>query len=266
MDTCFKCGIPEEKALLYDVITSEGVQKVCRKCSFKEELPMIENKDASELKEFERKKEIYDRISRVSRTGNFRKLNQKNMDLEEQNSNLRDLVEKNICKGVNKIAKPRNDLVRNFHWIIKRYRRLKKLSVKQFAEELKEAEKTIELAEQGVVPEGYDLIRKIETFLGVTLIHDDVYEEILKKEQQFGKRVTFDRYIVKNLTIADLKESEKQKGSVRLGEIETKTQTSEEEFLKPDFDISESKKQKSKKELSQDDIEDLIFGGKQNSE
>ena len=176
MEQCFKCGLGDDKALLYDVITHEGIQKVCRKCSHKEDSPLVKNQDSLELKEFERKQDIYERISRVSGIDNKKKLNQSNLVIENQESSLRDLVEKNVNIGLSKEAKHRDDLVENFHWIIKRTRRIRHFTAKQLAEEIGEVEKTIALAEEGVVPEGYELIKKIERILGVRLIKEEEVE------------------------------------------------------------------------------------------
>ncbi len=271
MDNCLRCGISGEKALLYDVITLEGVQKICRKCSFKEELPLIKNKNLNELKDFEKKHDIFERISRVSKIDNKKKLNQRNFVLEQQESTLKDLVEKNICKGLNKNAKPREDLVRNFHWIIKRQRRIKKVTIKQFALVIHEAEKTLEMAEQGVIPEGYDLIRKIENFLGIILIKDEPYQELVTKEKQLGKELTFDRFVAKDIMISDLHELEEKKKEKRGGFFGFFSRKKEEpeqaetlEYEQPDEEIElsdeENKAVSKKKEISSKDIDNLIFG------
>ncbi len=265
MESCFKCGISENKSLLYDAITGEGIQKICRRCSHHEEVPIMQTKDALELKEFERKQDTYERISRVSGVGNGKKLNSRSLALESQETSLRNLVEKNVCKGLSKQAKPREDLVKNYHWLIKRYRRLKHLTTKQFAEALREPEKLIVLAEQGVVPEGYDFIKKVEKLLGIALIKQEVYEELKRREQrEFSVEKQTD------LTIADLKEiKEKTKGKGFFGffsskkkvpesnseeVIEIEEEESDKDFVKPNASA--------KRDLTKKEMEDLIFGKK----
>ena len=286
MEQCFKCGIGNDKALLYDVITSDGIQKVCRKCSHKEDAPLMRNKDALELKEFERKQDIYERISRVSGIDNKKKLNKSNLSIEGQDTGLRDLVEKNVNVGLNKDAKPREDLIDNFHWMIKRVRRLTHLTTKQFAEKIGEVEKTIVLAEQGVVPEGYDLIKKIEMALDVRLIKGETPKE---EEAQVvsDKELSFSPYSSEELTIADLKEmktnlSEKEGDGLEVfdeepevipqevfDEVEDQTmkEIQMEDLEKPSKDeVLGQMKGKSnlldKKDLSKEEMDDLIFGRK----
>ncbi len=38
MAECFRCGIADEKAVLYNAITSGGIESICRMCSHKEEI------------------------------------------------------------------------------------------------------------------------------------------------------------------------------------------------------------------------------------
>ena len=282
MVECFRCGIDNEKALLYDAITPGGVEKICRRCSHKESVPLMKNKDLEELKEFERKHDIYDRISRVAGIENKRKLNNVSLEIEEQDSTLRDLVEKNVCNGVNKSAKNRVDLIKNFHWLIKRYRRMKKLTTKQFAEEIGEVEKSIILAEQGVVPTGYDLIRKIELFLNIRLIKPEIVEEM----QQKARPVVLDNAGVEevldvnsvgsqNLTIADLQEMKNKREALVVNEgarenepefvwDETEDLEQESKLVEGVNDKFEGKTENpsGKAILSQEEIDDLVFGRK----
>jgi len=292
MEQCFKCGITEDKALLYDVITGEGIQKVCRKCSHKEDAPIMRNKDSLELKEFERKQDIYERISRVSGIDNKRKLNPSNLSIKREDVGLRDLVEKNVNVGLNKDAKPREDLIDNFHWVIKRVRRLKHMTAKQFAEKIGEIEKTIILAEQGVVPEGYDLINKIENTLNIRLIKEAARQKVSVVSD---KKLSFNPYSSEELTIADLQAMKKNISSdaLHLGEgplevfedepelaleedtlerVPVSERVPEEDFDRlEDMDEKPSKKEvldqmkeKSslldKRDLSKEEMDDLIFG------
>lgn len=240
MENCYKCGVSEDKMLLYDVVTIEGIQKLCRICSLKEDLPMMNKKCSDEIKEIERKQDVYERISKVSSIDNKRKLNQRNLIVEKQDASLRDLVEKNVCKGLSKSAKPRIDLIRNFHWLIKRYRRVNHLTTKQLAKEIGEAEKTIDLVEQGIVPEGYTLIRKIENRLGVVLIKDEIGDRIRRMEEKNPEqRLVFDPISTRMLTIADLNEIKRKK------ELESNLQ--KQEHIEEDSLVQKQEKSKSNK-------------------
>ena len=59
MDECFKCGITADKTLLMDAISNEGIVKICRKCSFDEDLPIIRKPSVINLKEPEKKETVY---------------------------------------------------------------------------------------------------------------------------------------------------------------------------------------------------------------
>ena len=64
MNECFKCGISGEKALLFETITFEGIQKVCRKCSFDIDTPIIKKK--TDVPSYEKKKSVYERLSQIA--------------------------------------------------------------------------------------------------------------------------------------------------------------------------------------------------------
>ena len=54
MDECFKCEISESRMLLFEVVTYEGILKICRKCSLKENFPAIKH-EIENLEKTERK-------------------------------------------------------------------------------------------------------------------------------------------------------------------------------------------------------------------
>jgi len=251
MNNCYRCGVSEEKALLSDAITNEGVKKICRKCSFHEDVPVMRSLTPATVQELEKKHDIYDKVSRVSGIDNKKKLNSRSLKLEQQETTLKDLIEKNVCKGLSKQAKPRNDLVKNFHWILKRQRRLKHLSPAQFAKELGEAEKTILMAEQGVVPEGYDLIHKLESSLNVNLIA----AENAPRRNEIPKELKFDRFSTKQVTIGDLKQMN-SKPELEKFRLEDEYESEEESFSEAGNKSSFS----SQKNL--DDEDDMVFGKK----
>ncbi len=63
---CFKCGISDQKAALYDVITREGLIKLCDSCSRREDSPIIRKPTVFQLKEIERKPTTYERLSKMA--------------------------------------------------------------------------------------------------------------------------------------------------------------------------------------------------------
>src|SRR3972149_1656034 len=171
MEKCFKCGVSGNKALLYDTITPKEILKICRKCSYLENMPIIEKKAEPEKEQLN----VRQRISNLSRTEDIRK-EAKNRELEKQDSYLKSVVNKNYTLSLGKSSVP-NDLVRNFHWIIMRVRRMKHLTQGQLAEAIHEPEVAVRMVERGLVPENNPrIIKKIEDYLGVRLRKDDFNE------------------------------------------------------------------------------------------
>lgn len=240
MDECFKCGLKEDQSLLYEVITNQGIMKICRKCSIKESLPIIGKKSEEELKDLERKHDLYDRLSKSSGEAK-RKINFNNLKLEKQDISLRNLVEKNISKGLSVEAKPRDDLIENFHWIVTHARRMKHISQKQLAEEIRETERAIELAEKGVVPDGYQLVKKLESSLRIRLIKPEFREKYgFNLEKLPDRRINFSLEKDQNLKISDLVESKKKVGdsnSVKISASDKKPSIStQEEILEEELE------------------------------
>lgn len=147
----------------------------------------------------------------------------KSVETQKEDSALRKIADKNFEKKVSIQRKPRPDLIDNFHWVIMRVRRSKKITQEQFAREISEPLAAIKMAEEGILPErDYTLIKKIENYLGVVLIK----EELPKPEQRMPtpqKSLNFDLHSSRNLTIADLrriKEENKNKQSFSEFEVD----------------------------------------------
>jgi len=133
-----------------------------------------------------------------------------------QEATLRGIVNNSYDK---KKSQSRTDLIPNFHWVIMRARRSKKLTQKQLAENIGEPEASIVSAESGVVLNNSDsLVRKLENYLGIKLRNiespysseDLAKREIREKLEREGK---LDGKVSGNLTIADLKEMNEEKES-----------------------------------------------------
>ena len=139
----------------------------------------------------------------------------KNSELQRDESMLRKIADRNFERNFSKEKKPRPDLVDNFHWVIMRFRRQRKLTQEQFAREISEPLVAIKMAEQGILPEkDYILIKKIENFLGITLIK----EEMAKKSESTilpVKALKFEPDEAKRITIADLRRIREESSSMR---------------------------------------------------
>ena len=136
----------------------------------------------------------------------------KSLDLQKEESSLRDLVDRNFSQNSKVMKKPRKDLVDNFHWVIMRTRRGKKITQEQFAKAILEPLAAVKMAEQGVLPEkDYILVRKIERFLGISIVKEEemVIPEVVEKTEMSSEELRFKANEAKNLTIADLKNMKK---------------------------------------------------------
>lgn len=201
---CSNCGVSGDKMSLFDVISGEGIVKLCEDCLSNENVPLTRPKN--NLFGVERKQSNYERLSRLKGLNpEEHKKNvfgNQNKELEKQEVNLRDLVDKKFEKFVKEDVKKRDDLIDNFHWIIMRARRAKKWSISRFASEINEPERVLKMAEQGIMPDGYDIVNKFETVLGINILKPEVKERLKNKKRQLG----FDDISTKTITISDLKE------------------------------------------------------------
>ncbi|HDK41757.1 MAG TPA: hypothetical protein ENG87_00125, partial [Candidatus Pacearchaeota archaeon] len=217
---CFKCGISEDNVRLFDAISSKGIVKICSKCSSDEDMPIIRKPTIFQLKESERKQGIYEKLSKASEVNQEKKENK--VLLEKQDTTLREIVDRNYQERVEKEVKPRPDLIENFHWVIMRARRSKKLTQKQLAKEIQESETAIKMSEKGILPEDDNrLVNKIESYLGVNItkkikpkpeqiqIKEISLEET--KEVREPTDLAFDPLSVRNLTIDDVKSRNKKR-------------------------------------------------------
>ena len=255
MNECFKCGISGEKARLFDVVSKEGIVKICSRCFPEESLPLIKRPTTSQIKDAEKQQTYRESIKQFNRPQVIRN------DLRKQeNVSLRDIVDRNLKINLKEEIKPRPDLIENFHWVIMRERRAKHISREQFAKDLGESETLIKMVEQGVLPENDNLIiNKIEGYLNINLRKPEFSEQVKKKE------LGFDSGSVANLTISDLREmKDKREGEIFLnstevweGDIEPE---SNEKIKESRATEERDKSETEDKELSQKDIDDLIFG------
>lgn len=273
MMECFECGISGDKAVLFDAISDKGIVKVCEKCSFEGDIPIIRKPSIFKLKESERKQTVYERLSHVAGINKEKVL--ENKELKKQERSLREIIDRSF-ESQFKEAESYNNLVNNFHWIIMRARRLKKLTQEQLANAIGEPGTAIKMAEKGVLPENYlSLIKKLEDDLGVKLIKRDFVPEKKEKPRELvvdaellGKpQNIFEEETAKSLTISDLKEMKERRESKILEKsfeedyVLNEDVTGENEE-KPEFVEKKQDKEDSKQDLSKEDIDKILFGRK----
>lgn len=290
MKECEKCGISENYSKIYDVIGKEGILHLCEKCAKSEGLPIIKRPSIIQLKKEEKiQNETYrDSIKRF-------KENKKELFIvdKDQEKNLRKLVEQNYKKT--KFNEPKNvsGMVDNFNWKIMRARRIKKFTKKELAKEIGESETAIEMIEKGILPKGNEvLIKKLEIFLRIKLkkehetiqgVKEDIKRDLEKKPEE----TIFDSELSKNITIGDLKEASLKKDSSFLEktkkiffwqkkkekdyELEESPKLEEDiqrkkeikfetDPFKKDKEETELNKKIRNRELSQEEIDKIIFG------
>lgn len=290
MAECFKCGISSEKSWLSDAIGPEGIVKICRKCSDEEDIPLIRRPSMEQIKTSVSEQPLRDRLA-LSAGIEVKKIPKEQQEfLSRQNTQLKDLVDRNFKLTVPKKPEKREDLISNFHWVIMRARRARKLSPSQLAQGIGEPEIAIKMAEQGNLgKEGDKLISKLESYFGIRLFKrdkrpslvDDVgmvlpireARDKLNEEGYFSeekrKSLTFDRVLSKDVTLSDLKSMERD-GKV----LSSSITSSEIDDLEIDEDAKEMLRRErlheeayeergdlsNKKNLSDEEMNDLIFG------
>jgi ribosome-binding protein aMBF1 (putative translation factor) len=232
MDICSKCE--REKKRLFDIVSAEGIVRMCLDCLQDDEVPVVKKPLEGVFEDSNSKKNVYERLSSAAR------INSNETKIEnEMNSELKEIVNKNLQFGSAKSLEVDVDLIRNFHWIVMRARRLKKLTLSELSKKIAEPEEVLKMIERGNVSEqNIGLIKKLELFLGIQILTDEARKKI---EIIPDKKIGFDPVTTQSLTIDDLREMKKQK----------EEQIFEEEKIE---DYSK------KEELSQKDIDDLIFG------
>jgi ribosome-binding protein aMBF1 (putative translation factor) len=235
MAECYKCGVSDERERLFDAISDKGVVKICRNCSEDEGLPLIQPVD---LNKPEKIKTVYERLSAMANLNpeeHKRALTERAKEdsmkrykqdrQARQDATLKGVIDSNFEKNK---PKSRTDLIPNFHWVLMRTRRSKKLTQKQLAENIGEPVSLIISAESGTILNNADsLVRKLENYLGVKIrtgegpystggpkfVKSGISEDPATKEirEKFEREGKFDSKTAESLTIADLQEIKKKK-------------------------------------------------------
>lgn len=220
MVECFRCGITGDKVRLFDAISDNGIVKICEKCAYEEDIPIIKKTSDFFLKSYETRKS----------EDSLKKIINKSISINEKKEFL--------------------DLIDNFHWIIMRARRLKHLTAEQLGKELGESEKTIKLAEKGFLPTNYQsFIRKIEEKLSIRIFKEEARENMRNQTRKLG----FDPLTTKSLTISDLQKMKRKKEDEILAYEIAFNKESIEKENEPEFI------RKNKENLLDEDIDKIIF-------
>jgi len=215
MEYCYKCGIPETKVLLFDVVTYDGISKICRKCAYNENIPIIKKHDFPK----DEQKTVHERLSAIS---NIPKKEIKSRELEKEETSLKEMVNRNFRISVGSQGlRSSSDLIRNFHWVVMRARRMKHLTKSQLADAIHEPEIAIRMIERGLVPKSNKFVDKLENFLKISIReHENKKEEFLQEIKSEFMELNDDEVLednnldidkLKSLTVSDLQEMKKNK-------------------------------------------------------
>jgi ribosome-binding protein aMBF1 (putative translation factor) len=238
MKECYVCKIPEEKASLYEGISSAGFCYICRKCYFKHKIPLVEKKEV-DLGEINHRPTVRERLSSMAGLNKKDKNVEKSGMIEQDKfpeEELRELVESNFKKKVEETIDV-SQVVDNFHWIIMRKRRSLRLTRAEFAEKIFEPLVVVEILESGKLPKDYFLLlRKIENFLGTTLLKSSerFHPDLLANESKIssGLKIRDLKNLKEDKRKDDLKDFDKIVQSHMEGKPVSKSQMSEEEMEK----------------------------------
>jgi len=182
METCFRCGSSQN---LVEAISEKEIVMICRRCQQKENLPIIRKVNLDSLSN-ERILTVQERLSRMSGVSSNPRAQREKMlaerkkreealaEKKKQDEELRKVADKNFQ---NKLGEnPETDtsgnssMVRNFHWVIMRARRARKLTRRALADMINEPEAAIEMAEKGALPrEREELVNKIQKALNIQI-------------------------------------------------------------------------------------------------
>lgn len=245
---CSICGISDSKRPVFRAISPKGLIFICETCAAEEGFPMV-REPRPEVEE--PRKTVYERLSIMAGI-KPKSPQERRIRPQTDEKSIKQIVNKNYEEKIKKQGPitHRNDLVDNFHWILMRIRRVKGLTQRQLADMINEPEEVVKMAEQGVVPEGYRILDKLENFFRVKLIkerfgfpraqsvlithpthsppifqhqvfsqqtiqketHPNIVE--LKKPEEkpiVQKKIHFDKETLNSLTIADLKRMKEER-------------------------------------------------------
>jgi len=189
---CSICGISGKMRRVFEVISPKGVVLACEKCTLEEGYIIFKKPDKKVFERPERGGTVYETMVRLSGV-RPRQPERERPELRREEESLRKIADRSYEKklGIQDLSlKSRPDLIDNFHWIIMRVRRIRGLTQKQLAENIGETEAAIKMAEQASVPQGYDLIDKIEKFLRVKLIKERTFSATRSTPENHSSTIT----------------------------------------------------------------------------
>lgn len=214
MAYCAICENEFSDDVMKEIISKKGIVKVCPGC-FRDDMLVFEKPSPEKLEGIYARKSVYSRLSDAAGLKDPEEHKRRISEFGKDsgvigNESLKRIVNKAYDE---KAKRSKNeDLIDNFHWVIMRARRNRKISQKQLALEIQEPESMVAMAERGIIQPGNDFfVKKLEQFLRIRISKNKVRdfdseeeklkEELLKKFEESGE---FDPLTTKTLTIEDL--------------------------------------------------------------
>ncbi|NCN51598.1 hypothetical protein GW931_01150 [archaeon] len=253
MNECYLCGVTKDKAVLYEgIYKSRGIIHVCRKCYFKEKIPLVDKKDIK----IERKnshESVRERLSRMAHV-DVPRHEEKKMTFNQEDVHLKDIIEKNFKRELDSSTRAPEDLIDNFNWVIMRKRRSLKISKEKVAEDLFEPLIAIESLEKGILPRDYkSIIKKIENYLRINLRKN--------KEEIDHKDIINESRIPSGILVSDLKKKSEEKREDYIDASNLDLERINEIYGTPaENSKKENSDKKTKTDLDDEDISKLIWG------
>jgi len=211
MGYCSKCGIEVNSSRLSTIVSKEGIISVCEGCFKEEDAPIIKKPTTYQLRESEVPSSVYKRLSNMAGINaeehgkKFRSEEiMKRKTLSRQEVSLKELVDRNFKESG--LMGTADELIHNYHWVIMRGRRMKKLTQEQLAREIGESRAAIEAAEKGNISNGTNLVKKLESYLGIRIFTP----EARKAMEEQKKELDLDDPDSGEITISDLREMRKE--------------------------------------------------------
>jgi ribosome-binding protein aMBF1 (putative translation factor) len=212
---CFRCGRGEEEVKLLNAVYGNEIVKVCEECGLIEDIPVIRKPSSQQLIESEKPFTVRQRLNRMAglkEKDDSRELMKKlNLDNLRKPKDFRQVLDEKFL-----LARKRNvpvNLIDNYNWLIMMERKKKKIDRKQLADAIGEPEIAIKMIENKEMPDDASrIINKIEQYLGIKLKGGDRGDERAGEivREKLGLKIpmrvlSFNKEVVKNITIADLK-------------------------------------------------------------
>ena len=256
-ESCFICGISGKEVKLFNGVVEEGYELVCEKCAFDEKIPIFRLSKSEQIKREEvAAKRVSEELAKNRGKENIEKKHEdeiKRKEIANYDLTLKEIIDRNYeNKIVNTSGKPLVPLIDNFHWIIMRTRRDKKMSQAQLALAIGESEIAIKMAEQGKMPEDNSrLVKRLESYLNILIRRDPVIDkkynygerdQLLKKKGKLD-HLRFDtiKDDMKDLKVSDLNKIQEEISYKRNLQL---LKEAEEEALKEEYDRLEGSNSK----------------------